>query len=123
MAFPYSVSEQHRDFVLLIGTCLLPIFVTVCYVQLAPFQSPRRASISVDGMCCDLTAKPAIAELTRVNGVLAITPDYQQRIIQLELRNTRPTSPRAIWDAVANSSLQPIRLLVMDRTFHSRPVE
>ncbi len=121
---PYSLQDQHRDFIVVIALCLLPLVFTMGYVRLLRvLNGPKRATIFVDGMCCELTATPAIHELTQVAGVLGITPNYQQKAIQLDLRSTRPTSPKSIWEAVEKSPLRPTRLVVGSRTFSTRPVD
>ena len=124
MPTPYSVPDQHRDFVLSIGLCLFFWASTTLYSRLLPaLKGPSVATISVEGMCCQERGKPAIRELTRISGVMAIQPDYRNGAIELELRRSRPTSPQSLWDAVARASLQPVRLVIDNRTFTERPLE
>ncbi len=124
MPTPYTVRDQHRDFAIVIGICLLFLALTVDFVRLAHvFDGPHRAMIFVEGMCCEFTAQPAVQELTRVCGVRGIVPDYSRNAIRLELHGPRTTSPKSLWDAVAMSPLRPVRLIVKDETFDGRPVE
>jgi hypothetical protein len=124
MPTPYSVRDQHRDFALVIGICLLFLALATDVVRLVHrFEVRQRAMVCVEGMCCEFMAQPAVEELKRVRGVHAIVPDYSQNKIRLELRNAGATSPTAIWDAVAMSPLRPVRLLMNDETFDRRPVE
>lgn len=124
MPAPYSVQQQHRDFLIVIGAALL-IFAFSAEIQrlFSKSGTAKRATIFVDGMCCLKTATPALDELTRIDGVLEIAPNYRNRSIYLELCRAQAASPRSIWEAVEKTSLRPTRLVVQGRTFTKRPVE
>jgi hypothetical protein len=114
---------MHRDFVALIAFVVLPLVVIATFVR---YTAPNRTfcvTIGVEGMCCDFTAQPAIDELSKVVGVIKAAPRYEERAIHVELDVTPPASPRSLWDAVGSTSLRPVRLVMEDGTFNSRPVE
>lgn len=124
MPSQYTVHQQHRDFALLIASCVLFLGVTTIYSRLIyVLDGGKFATISVEGMCCELRTKPAIRELSRVRGVQGIEANYRKGSIRLELRRTLDTSPQSLWDAVAKASLRPVQLVVDDRTFDHRPLE
>jgi len=123
MSSPYSVADMHRDFVVLIALGLLPLAAVMGYFRPLPPSAPSCALILVEGMCCEITAQPAIEELSHVSGVISIAPRYRDSAIHVALAGDRPPSANSLWEAVEKSHLRPLQLVMEDRTFNSRPVE
>ena len=65
MPSQYTAYQQHRDFALLIASYALFLGVTTIYSRLIyVLDGGKFATISVEGMCCELRTKPEIQELT-----------------------------------------------------------
>lgn len=119
---PYFPLFEYRDMGTLLGFFLV-LFMVILYLGQLPhlFSGPQVASIEVEGLCCGVPARSARNELAKVPGIIGIDADYRSQTIYLTLRNSQPTSPLGIWEAIERTSLRPIRLRTELETYHKKP--
>lgn len=90
--------------------------------QPAPAQEVvYTAVLKVPNMCCGKEGGPAIAELSKIPGVVKVVPDYKNRRLIISPANNNAVSHRAIWEAAERAKVPPTELATIAGVYKSKP--
>lgn len=78
------------------------------------------AILKVPSMCCGKESGPAIAELSKIPGVVKVVPDYKKRTLTI-MPSSNAISHRAIWEAVERAKVPPTELATVAGTYKAKP--
>ncbi len=104
---------------------LIASFLTLCVVAIIGIEAvhhrERRASFSVEGMCCEFAVNSAADKLAKVPGVIDVEPRYSQKSLEVSIDCGAYVSPRRLWDAFNGSPIRPVALAYHGNTYRDRP--
>lgn len=78
------------------------------------------AILKVPNMCCGKESGPAIAELSKIPGVVKVVPNYKNRTLTI-MPTSNAISHRAIWEAAERAKVPPTELATVAGTYKSKP--
>ena len=85
-----------------------------------PQEQIYTAILKVPSMCCGKESGPAIAELSKIPGVVKVVPDYKNRTLTI-MPTSNAISHRAIWEAAERAKVPPTELATLAGTYKSKP--
>ncbi|WP_425614236.1 heavy-metal-associated domain-containing protein [Anatilimnocola sp. NA78] len=89
--------------------------------QPAPQQEQiYTAILKVPSMCCGKESGPAIAEISKIPGVVKVVPDYKTRTLTI-MPTSNAISHRAIWEAAERAKVPPTELATLVGVYKSKP--
>lgn len=89
--------------------------------QPAPQQEAvYTAILKVPSMCCGKESGPAIAEISKIPGVVKVVPDYKTRTLTI-MPTSNAISHRAIWEAAERAKVPPTELATVAGTYKAKP--
>ena len=78
------------------------------------------AILKVPTMCCGKESGPAIAEISKIPGVVKVVHDYKNRTLTI-VPTSNAISHRAIWEAAERAKVPPTELATVAGTYKSKP--
>ncbi len=110
---------QFRDYPLAVFWAL-----AVATLGLATYASAEdhEVAITVEGTCCDGTACPIVDSLKKLFSTSEVRHIGDGSVTTLALRTTKAARPRHLWDSVAKSSVRPLRIVIDQSEYRSRPL-
>lgn len=99
------------------------LVISLVYAALFPNSDAAQATLQVRGLCCTYVAQHAAERLLAVDGVLDVEPDFQKRLLTIQMRTDCPPPPRRLWEALEQTSVSPTRLVLRRATYEHKPVE
>jgi hypothetical protein len=105
-------------FVVAIATCVSAVQAQ----QPAPAQEVvYTAILKVPNMCCGKEGGPAVAELSKLPGVVKVVPDYKNRRLIISPASNHAVSHRALWEAAERAKVPPTELATIAGVYKSKP--
>ncbi len=86
-----------------------------------PQEQVYSAVLKVPTMCCGKESGPAIAEISKIPGVVKVVPDYKHRTLIISPANNNAVSHRAIWEAAERAQVPPTELATIFGIYKSKP--
>lgn len=85
-----------------------------------PQEVVYTAILKVPSMCCGKESGPAIAEISKIPGVVKVVHDYKKRTLTI-VPTSNAISHRAIWEAAERAKVPPTELATVAGTYKSKP--
>lgn len=85
-----------------------------------PQEAVYTAILKVPSMCCGKESGPAIAELSKIPGIVKVVPDYKNRTLTI-MPTSNAISHRAIWEAAERAKVPPTELATVAGTYKAKP--
>lgn len=116
MAFPY----QYRDYPLAV---FMAIVILISLLAVTGENDYQSVEITLPDDCHIAEDGPVVASLVRLPAARNVQRQTQEGATVISLRTHRKTSAKKIWETIEAAQCRPLRIVVDNREFVSKPID